>query len=105
MTLTKPILVTALMLLFAAEAAAIYTINGERKSFEAYRTDSPPVIDGKLDDAVWRDAVTVEDFHQTAPTYGAQPTEHTVVRVAYDDEYLYIAAHLQDSNPRAIQAT
>jgi hypothetical protein len=30
--------------------------------------------------------VAVEDFHQTAPTYGAQPTEHTVVRVAYDDE-------------------
>jgi hypothetical protein len=93
------------MLLFAVEAAAAYTVGGERKSFEVYRTDSPPVIDGKLDDAVWRNAVAVEDFHQTAPTYGAQPTEHTVVRVAYDDEYLYIAAHLQDSNPRAIQAT
>ena len=54
MTLTKRILVAALMLLFAAEAAAIYTVNGERKSFEIHRTDSPPVIDGKLDDAVWR---------------------------------------------------
>ncbi len=104
MTLTKRILVAALMLLFAAEAAATYTVNGARKSFEIHRTNSPPVIDGKLDDAVWQDAATIDDFHQTAPTNGAQPTEHTVVRVTYDDDYLYIAANLEDSDPHGIQA-
>jgi hypothetical protein len=102
--MTKRLLVVATLLLFAADAAATYTVNGERKSFEIRRTDSPPVIDGNLDDAVWEDAAFVDDFHQTAPTNGALPTERTVVRVTYDDEYLYIAANLQDSEPLAIQA-
>jgi len=102
--MTKRLLVVATLLLFAADAAAAFTVNGERKSFEIRRTDSPPVVDGKLDDAVWEDAAFVDDFHQTAPTNGAPPTERTVVRVTYDDEYLYIAANLQDSEPAAIQA-
>jgi len=102
--MTKRLLAVAALLLFVAEAAANYTVNGERKSFEIHRTDSPPVIDGKLDDAVWKDAAFVDDFHQTSPTNGAVPTERTVVRVTYDDEYLYISANLQDSEPTAIQA-
>jgi hypothetical protein len=102
--MAKRLLIVVMLLLFVAEAAATYDVNGERKSFEIRRTDSPPVIDGKLDDAVWEDAASVDDFHQTAPTDGAEPTERTVVRVAYDDEYLYISANLQDSEPAGIQA-
>jgi hypothetical protein len=104
MTLNIRLLITALLSLCAAEAAAVYTVDGQRKSFEIYRTASPPNIDGKLDDAVWREAAFVDDFHQTTPTDGGLPTERTVVRVTYDDEYLYIAANMQDSDPLAIQA-
>ena len=102
--MTKRLIIAAMLLLFAADAAANYIVNGERKSFEIRRTSSPPVIDGNLDDAVWKDAALVDDFHQTSPTNGAPPTERTIVRVTYDDEYLYIAANLQDSEPAAIQA-
>ena len=102
--MTKRLIIAAMLLLFAADAAANYIVNGERKSFEIRRTGSPPVIDGNLDDAVWKDAAFVDDFHQTSPTNGAPPTERTIVRVTYDDEYLYIAANLQDSEPAAIQA-
>ena len=59
------------LLLAAAESAAVYTIDGERKSFEIYRTDTPPVIDGKLDDAAWDKAAFIDDFHQTVPVDGA----------------------------------
>jgi hypothetical protein len=104
MTLTARILVAASMLLFAAEAAATFTMNGERKSLEIYRTDSPPLIDGKLDDVVWQNTASIDDFHQTSPGDGSPPTEQTIVRVTYDDEYLYIAADLRDSDPRGIQA-
>ena len=48
----------ALLLLFAVDAAAAYIVNGERKSFEIYRTANPPVIDGKLDDVAWENAAT-----------------------------------------------
>ncbi|MCH9694064.1 MAG: carbohydrate binding family 9 domain-containing protein [Gammaproteobacteria bacterium] len=100
---TRGLLVVTLLFV-TSESAAVYTVNGERKSFEIYRAVNAPVIDGRLDDDVWRDAAKVEDFHQTSPTDGAIPTEVTIVRVAYDDEYLYIAADLRDSDPGAISA-
>ena len=77
MNRTVRILAAAALLLCAAEAAAVYTVNGERKSFEIFRTDSPPVIDGKLDDAVWQTTASIDDFHQTSPRDGSPPTEQT----------------------------
>ena len=96
--------IAAFLLLLASNAAAIYTVDGERKSFEIFRTKLAPVIDGRLDDEVWKTAAIVDDFHQTSPTDGAKPTEATVVRVTYDHEFLYIAAHLKDSDPNGILA-
>ena len=90
------------LLLMAAESAAV--LESERKSFEIFRVVAPPVIDGRLDDAAWDGAPEIDDFHQTSPGDGTPSTERTVVRVAYDDEYLYIAANLLDSEPSAIQA-
>ena len=37
------------------------------KSVRMVRTDTPPVIDGRLDDAVWARAAVVDDFHQSQP--------------------------------------
>ena len=96
--------IAAFLLLLAAPSVAVYTVNGERKSFEIYRTTSAPVIDGRLDDDVWKNAAVIDDFHQTSPNDGAVPTEMTIVRVTYDDEYLYIAADLRDSDPSGISA-
>jgi len=104
MNLLVRLLVAAFLLLFAATSTAAYTVDGERKSFEISRAESAPVIDGLLTDDVWRNAAIIDDFHQTAPTDGATPTEVTIVRVTYDDEYLYIAADLRDSNPQEIRA-
>ena len=102
-TTQRIIMGVALMLLFG-DAGGVYMLDGERKSFRIARADQPPVIDGLLDDDVWLSAVVIDDFHQTAPADGAAPTEVTEVRVAYDDEYLYIAADLHDSEPAAIRA-
>ena len=101
---TTRISIAVLLLLLAAPASAVYTVDGERKSFEIHRTASAPVIDGRLDDEAWKNAALVDDFHQTSPTDGATPSEATVVRVTYDDEYLYIAADLRDSSPGEIRA-
>ncbi len=77
----------------------------DRKSFKISRTTTPPVIDGCLDDSAWTSAVLIDDFHQIDPIDGATPTESMIVRVTYDDDYLYIAADLRDSEPSAIRAT
>ena len=97
-------IVAGLVLLMPSLSLAV-TADGDRKSFKISRAATAPVIDGSLDDAVWADAAFVDDFHQTAPTDGAVPSEMTVVRVTYDDEFLYIAAEMRDSNPSGIRAT
>ena len=56
------------LLSLAAESAAM--LDGERKSFQIFRVETPPVIDGKLDDAVWMAAPEIDDFHQTSPGDG-----------------------------------
>ncbi len=94
----------AMCLVSAAPSLAIYTVDGERKLIEIQRAASAPVIDGRLDDAVWGRATAISDFHQTTPEEGAMPTEETIVRVTYDNEYLYIAADLRDSDPQGIHA-
>ncbi|MDH4056947.1 MAG: hypothetical protein OEV58_16425, partial [Gammaproteobacteria bacterium] len=70
----KRILIAGFLLLVAVDAAAVYTVNGVRKSFDISRTTTAPIIDGKLDDEVWRTAKAIDDFHQTSPTDGASPS-------------------------------
>ena len=97
-------LIATILLLLASTTAAAYTVDGERKSFEIFRASSAPIIDGRLDDEVWRNAAVIDDFLQTSPTDGAAPSESTIVRVTYDDDFLYIAADLRDGSPDEIRA-
>ena len=48
---------------------------GGRPTINAVRTSTPPAIDGRLDDVVWRDAVRITEFVQTSPVEGAPATE------------------------------
>jgi hypothetical protein len=77
----------------------------ERKKIIITRTDTPPTIDGRLDDAVWLQATVVNDLHQNTPQYRENPTEDIAVRFLYDDDYLYVAADLLDREPGKIVAT
>lgn len=53
---------------------------------------SPPIIDGRLDDEVWTAADSIADFAQNEPDNLADASERTVVQIAYDDRYIYVAA-------------
>lgn len=68
------------------------------------RTDSPPVIDGHLDDATWQNAAVIDSFRQVEPVEGADPSERTVAYLAYDDDNIYIAVRCFDSEPEKIVA-
>jgi hypothetical protein len=70
----------------------------------AVRTAGPVTIDGTLNDPIWRTADRVTAFVERDPTEGAQPSESSVVYVAYDDAALYIGARLYDSHPDSIVA-
>ena len=100
----------------AAGFAALYALSGPGaaqeagpdadvlKSVRMVRTDTPPVIDGRLDDAVWTRAAIVDDFHQSQPIEGAEPTERTEIYLLYDDDALYIGGRFWDSEPERIAA-
>ena len=72
------------------------------KTTHAVRVDSPPVIDGRLDDSVWEMAIPVTDLIQTEPDNLAKPTELTEVRIVYDNDALYFAFRCHDSEPGKI---
>ncbi|HYO99352.1 MAG TPA: DUF5916 domain-containing protein, partial [Pyrinomonadaceae bacterium] len=67
------------------------------------RLDTPPVIDGKLDDAVWKQARVLKDFYQTEPGDNIAPSQPTEAFIGYDSKFLYIAFHAYDE-PSKIRA-
>jgi hypothetical protein len=68
------------------------------------RFDTPPVIDGKLDDAIWKKAAVFKDFYQTNPGDNIAPTAPTEVFVGYDSKFLYFGFHCYD-DPSKVRAT
>ncbi|HZH90591.1 MAG TPA: DUF5916 domain-containing protein [Pyrinomonadaceae bacterium] len=68
------------------------------------RVDRPPVVDGKLDDEIWRQAAVLKDFYQINPGDNIAPSLATEVYMAYDARTLYIAFHAHD-DPGKVRAT
>jgi hypothetical protein len=68
----------------------------------ALRTTSPIVLDGRLEEDVWRRAQPATDFRQRDPDEGRPATERTEVRIAYDDAAIYVGARMFDSEPAKI---
>ena len=65
----------------------------------AKRAAGAIVLDGKLDEADWRDAPLATDFLQNDPREGEPASANTEVRVLYDDENLYFGAIAYDAEP------
>ena len=63
----------------------------------------PPVIDGKLDDEVWKTAAVLKDFYQIQPGDNLIPENRTEVMLGYDSRFLYIAFHCYD-DPAKVRA-
>src|SRR6478735_12667488 len=73
-----------------------------QKTLTAVKTQQAPAIDGKLDDEIWQTAPLANEFVQSFPSYGIPATTKTEVRILYDDNAVYVAAHLYD-NPSLIR--
>ena len=76
-----------------------------RPAVAIVRTDEPPVIDGRMDEAVWSLTPVIDDFVQVEPGQGRPPSERTEVRLLFDDDAVYIGIRCFDSDPSAIVAT
>jgi hypothetical protein len=68
----------------------------------AVRADHAPLIDGKEDDEVWRNAPAAGDFLEFQPTEGKAPRFKTTFKAAYDERNLYIFIRAYDPHPDSI---
>jgi hypothetical protein len=69
------------------------------------RVPRAPVIDGRLDDAVWAAVPASDAFTQQFPRDGAPPAAPTRVRVAYDDDSVYVGIECAQAAPRTAHLT
>ena len=88
----------------AQDGPALFDSRAQNKALAITRTDTPPQLDGVLDDPIWNQAASFEDLHQFEPVDHGAPSERTIVYVVYDDENLYVAARMFDSDPGEIRA-
>jgi len=73
-----------------------------RKKLIISRTIIAPVIDADPNDTVWFRAMSVSDFIQQSPVNGGVPSQHTTVKMLYDNRAIYLLALLDDSRPDSI---
>jgi hypothetical protein len=70
----------------------------------ATRIDTPPRLDGVLDEEFYRTIQPVTDFVQQDPDEGRLATEPTLVWLLFDADTIYITARCRDSQPSRIVA-
>ena len=95
----------ALPIIAASLPAQVISTTGSMPTVRtgtARRLTQHVVVDGRLDDAAWRDAELFTGFTQREPQAGAQATERTEVRMFTDDQALYVGAWLYDSRAAEI---
>lgn len=70
------------------------------------RTDARPIIDGHLDEPMWADAVHASGFFSYVSEHNAAipSSVDTDIRLAWDDEALYIGFVGHDDDPASIEA-
>ncbi len=61
------------------------------RTIRASRTETPPKIDGKLDDACWQNSAKTGELIQFEPQRGEPATQPTTIYLAYDANKLYVA--------------
>jgi len=87
----------------AADQAVVVAAN-TRAAASAARAAQAPSIDGRDDDAAWRDAAPITGFRQFDPVEDAEPSMRTEARVTYDDAHLYVFVRAFDPHPDSIIA-
>jgi len=75
---------------------------GKNVFLQAHHTKETIKIDGQLTESVWKEA-PYSNFTQRDPDEGKQASEKTCVWIAYDENAIYVAAKLYDSNPSLIK--
>lgn len=96
----KRFLITALLTYIFLPAVIGQTI--DKKQYKATQVSSSPVINGILDEDVWKTGDWVDDFTQNEPYNGKEASQRTEFKILFDDNNLYVAIKAYDTSPDSI---
>jgi hypothetical protein len=82
-------------------AAVMSRDNEGRVTIRATRIAEAPMLDGRVDDPVYRTVPALGDFLQQEPDEGAPATERTEVWILFDSRAVYVAGRCWDSHPES----
>jgi hypothetical protein len=77
----------------------------ERTVIKPEKVKIPPVIDGVLDEEVWKNNPGFSGFKTFTPDYSKDVPFNTIVWIAYDEENLYYAFRCFDPEPDKIKVS
>ncbi len=82
------------------------SVENFQKEFQLHITasQSPIKIDGILDDSIWQTAEKKTDFFLKFPTDVGRPKNKTIVQMAYDDKFLYVAFTCFEKGKNIVQS-
>jgi hypothetical protein len=67
------------------------SISAPASAVRPVRFEQAPVIDGRIDEAVWTKAARLDGFRQVQPGDNVEPSQPTTVLIGYDRRALYLA--------------
>ena len=70
----------------------------------AVRIAEPLILDGRLDERVYQDVPSLDNFIQSEPREGELASEPTDAWIFFDDRNIYVAARCWDSQPERMVA-
>ena len=84
-------LVLLFICIISANQKGFTQINFENFKLPIHKTTEKILIDGVLNETTWKEAEVGKDFFMITPIDTGKATQFSEARVAFDDEYLYIA--------------
>jgi Domain of unknown function (DUF5916)/Carbohydrate family 9 binding domain-like len=74
--------------------------NADLKSLGVWRKTSEIKLDGILNDEAWKTPDSAFSFTLNSPNDTATPTNQTIIKMVFDDKFLYIGAKMMDTSDR-----
>ncbi|PWL28123.1 MAG: hypothetical protein DCO96_09095 [Fluviicola sp. XM-24bin1] len=94
-----------LRVVFVGWMILVSAVTLAQNSYNIIRTDTPPEIDGNVNEAIWEKTDVATDFTINRPVYGEKSRFHSEFRMCYDNNALYISGRLYDPNPDSVSYT
>ncbi|MCB0706798.1 MAG: carbohydrate-binding family 9-like protein [Saprospiraceae bacterium] len=96
---SKKTLLSLLFCLFFGQVALVAQLNypiPHPEGYVCYKANSPILIDGKMDESDWSQAVWTADFVDIEGSKKPVPYQKTRVKMLWDSNYFYFAAELEE---------